>query len=294
MEYKDSFLKYLAVEKNYSPFTCKSYDVDLKQFGDFCKEQGVANLSDVDHKLLRQWMVSLVENNISPVSINRKMSSLKTFFKFLLRQGVVNVNPTNKVLLPKSSKRLPAFVDEHQINSLLDDFEFGDDFAGQRNKMIIELLYLTGIRESELINLKLEDINFYSHTIKVLGKRNKERLVPFNANFSEILKKYLDIRDSTFKEKDNTYIFLTNKGKKIYPKLVYRVVNKYLDFVTTLDKKSPHILRHTFATHLLNRGANLNAIKELLGHANLSATQLYTHNTFEKLKSIYKQAHPRA
>lgn len=294
MDYKDSFLKYLTIEKNYSPHTIKSYENDLNQFYDFCEKSKSGDPINTDHKAIRLWLVSMMENGVTANSVNRKISSLKTFYKYLIRQGVIDKNPTVRVLSPKTSKKLPVFIEEQHINELLDNFEFGDDYEGMRNKIIIELFYLTGIRESELIQLKIEDINLQSKTIKVLGKRNKERLVPFNKQFSEALSHYLEERNAINDSIDNRYLFLTKKGKIMYPKLVYRVVNKYLEMVTTLEKKSPHILRHTFATHLLNRGADLNAIKELLGHANLSATQVYTHNTFEKLKSIYEQAHPRA
>jgi integrase/recombinase XerC len=200
----------------------------------------------------------------------------------------------DKVISPKSSRKIPSFVDEQHINNLLDDFSFGDDFPGIRNKTIIEMFYNTGIRLSELIELKTTDVNLIDGTLKVLGKRNKERIIPMHQNFVNTLKQYLKEKDAQYPSLQHNYFFVTDKGNKLYEKFVYRIVNKYLKFVSTIEKKSPHILRHTFATHLLNRGADLNAIKELLGHANLSATQIYTHNTFEKLKSIYKQAHPRA
>jgi integrase/recombinase XerC len=202
-------------------------------------------------------------------------------------------NPLDKVSAPKTSKRLPVFVDEKQMDSLIDTVEFGDDFIGQRNKMIIELFYFTGIRLSELINVQINDIDFYNQTIKVLGKRNKERIIPLNREFSNSIKNFIEFKDKSGFE-NNNYLFCSNKGIKLYPEAVYRIINGYLKIVTSIEKKSPHVLRHTFATHMLNRGADLNAIKELLGHANLSATQVYTHNTFEKLTKIYKQAHPRA
>jgi integrase/recombinase XerC len=211
-----------------------------------------------------------------------------------MKEGFVAVNPLNKVLTPKSDKKLPVFVGEQQMNQLLDETEFGEDYSGKRNRMIIETFYNTGIRISEMINLKMPDIDFSKQTIKVLGKRNKERLIPFSANFSVMMQQYIQDRETAFSGEKDDSLFLTAKGKKLYARLVYRVVRNYLTLVTTADKKSPHVLRHTFATHMLNRGADLNAIKELLGHANLSATEVYTHNTFEKLKSVYKQAHPRA
>ncbi|MBN1184686.1 MAG: tyrosine recombinase XerC [Bacteroidales bacterium] len=293
MEYKDSFLKYLSFEKNYSVHTVKSYANDLNQYHAFCTELEIENFIAADHKTIRKWVVSLMENEVNPRSINRKLSTLKTFYKYLIREGIISLNPVNKVVAPKTSKKIPAFVEEKQINELLDHFEFGNDHIGMRNKLIMDLFYATGIRESELIHLKEADINVHKNSIKVLGKRNKERIIPITSTMMKSIEDYITIRNASLRSKDD-FLFLTEKGKKIYPKLVYRVVTSYLTMVTTLDKKSPHVLRHTFATHMLNRGADLNAIKELLGHANLSATQVYTHNTFEKLKSIYNQAHPRA
>ena len=294
--YKDLFLKYLQFEKRFSANTVKSYDNDLKQFADFV----VANFKGeelhlVNEKVVRAWVVSLMEKDFSSLSINRKISTLKTFYKFLLREGHIKSNPMDKVVSPKVSKKLPSFVEEKQVNDLLDDYSFGDDFAGIRNKTIIEMFYNTGMRLSELIGLKDNSLDLHNNTIKVLGKRNKERIIPLNSSFVETLIKYKEIRNREFSnQRENNFLFVTDKGNKLYEKFVYRIVNRYLNLITTIEKKSPHILRHTFATHLLNRGADLNAIKELLGHANLAATQVYTHNTFEKLKSIYKQAHPRA
>jgi integrase/recombinase XerC len=248
----------------------------------------------IDHHQIRNWIVELMETGNSARTVNRKISSLKTYFRYLLKEGVITVNPTNKVLSPKSGKKLPVFVKEDQMDRLLDDVEFGDDYSGTRNRLIIETFYNTGIRISELINLKISDIDFSQQAFKVLGKRNKERILPLSPDFSETLEKYTGLRESTFGGSQPGWLFLTGKGEKLYPRLVYRIVTKFLSMVTTSDKKSPHVLRHTFATHMLNKGADLNAIKELLGHANLSATEVYTHNTFEKLKSVYKQAHPRA
>lgn len=294
--YKDLFLKYLQFEKRFSANTIKSYKNDLDQFADFV----VLNFNNkklrlINEKVVRAWIVSLMEKDFSSTSINRKISSLKTFYKFLLREGHIKSNPMDKVVSPKISRKLPTFVEEKQIINLLDDYSFGDDFAGIRNKTIIEMFYNTGIRLSELIGLKDSSLDFNNSTIRVLGKRNKERVVPLSLSFIASLKQYIKLRNAEFENNPgDSYLFVTDKGNKLYEKFVYRVVNKYLNLVTTIEKKSPHVLRHTFATHLLNRGADLNSIKELLGHANLAATQVYTHNTFEKLKSIYKQAHPRA
>lgn len=294
--YKDLFLKYLQFEKRLSANTIKSYKNDLNQFADFIETsfQGKA-IHLIDEKVVRAWIVSLMEKDFSAISINRKISTLKTFYKFLLREGHIKSNPMDKVVSPKVSKKLPSFVEEKQIMNLLDDYSFGSDFAGIRNKTVIEMFYNTGIRLSELIELRDQSIDLTNNSIKVLGKRNKERIVPLNLSFTNSLKKYLEVRKAEFADTgDHKYFFVTDKGNKLYEKFVYRIVNKYLNLVTTIEKKSPHVLRHTFATHLLNRGADLNSIKELLGHANLTATQVYTHNTFEKLKTIYKQAHPRA
>jgi len=225
---------------------------------------------------------------------NRKISTLKTYFRYLLKEGIVAINPLDKVLTPKSDKKLPVFINEQQMNHLLDDVEFGNDYSGFRNRVIIETFYSTGARLSELINLKVLDVDFSQKVMKVKGKRNKERIIPMNNSFSALLEQYSLNREVEFPDESGGWMFLTKTGNKVYPRLVYRVVNRFLSMVTTSDKKSPHVLRHTFATHMLNQGADLNAIKELLGHANLSATEVYTHNTFEKLKSVYKQAHPRA
>ena len=292
---KDLFLKYLQFEKRFSVNTVKSYENDLRQFNEFTEiEFNQEGIRQINEKNIRAWIVSLMEKDFSSISINRKISTLKTFFKFLLREGYIKSNPMDKVVSPKNAKKLPVFVEEKQINNLLDEFEFGDDFAGIRNRTIIETFYSTGMRLSELIGLKNTSVDFQNSTVKVLGKRNKERILPLNTSFIKLLKEYIESRDSEFGKLNHEYLFVTDKGNKLYEKFVYRLVNRYLTLVTTIEKRSPHILRHTFATHLLNHGADLNAIKELLGHANLSATQVYTHNTFEKLKTIYKQAHPRA
>lgn len=295
MSFKESFLNYLKFEKRYSSHTILSYSNDLEQFQTFIT--GLRSGCDektADFRDIRAWIVNLMEKGISVRSVNRKITTLKSFYKYLLREQVITKNPMNRVLPPKSAKRLPDFVEQEKMETLLDDFDFGSDFSGIRNRLIIDMLYITGMRLSELINLTDASVNLYDQTIKVLGKRNKERIIPFHQSYIKIINEYLDIRNRTFPDAENSYFFFTDKGKQLYEKFVYRVVNKYLRFVTTMEKRSPHVLRHTFATHMLNRGADLNAIKEILGHSNLSATQIYTHTTFEKLKTIYKQAHPRA
>jgi len=246
-----------------------------------------------DHHNIRDWIVDLMNNGISARSVNRKLSTLKSFYRFLVREGLMETNPVKKVLIPKTHRKLPVFVNEKDMHQLLDNISFGDDFEGMRNRLIIEMLYFTGMRVNELTGIKCNDINIHESTLKVLGKRNKERIIPLIpemvSSFMTYLTKYSEQHSG-----GADYLFMTTKGRKLYPRLVYRVVRKFLTMVTTLDKRSPHVLRHTFATHMLNKGADLNAIKEILGHANLSATEVYTHNTFEKLKKIYKQAHPRA
>jgi integrase/recombinase XerC len=295
MNHKESFLKYLKYEKRYSQHTIRSYQDDLDQFISFCDfNENNFKPVNVDHKKIRSWVVELVNNKISIRSVKRKISTLKSFYKYLLREGIVGYNPVDKVLTPKADNKLPAFINKKHMDILLDDVDFGNDYKGIRNKLIIEMFYNTGMRVSELINLKINDLNITELKLRVIGKRNKERIIPFTRVFKESLQGYLNIRNDKFRSGNVDYLFLTGKNNKMYPKLVYRIVNRYLNLITTIEKKSPHVLRHTFATHMLNAGADLNAIKELLGHSNLAATEIYTHNTFERLKSIYKQAHPRA
>lgn len=292
---KKSFLSYLQFEKRYSKHTLSAYATDLDQYFDFCKENGLDDKSaNLNHHIIRKWIVGLLEADISARTVNRKISSLKSFYRFLLRENKIMTNPMDKVLQPKYKKNLPYFVEEKHMDILLDELEFTDGFAGIRDRLIIEVLYCTGIRLNELINIRLRDYANSKSTILVTGKRNKQRLIPLSKNLNNQITEYLELRKKEYTGKADGFLFLTDKGVQLYPKFVYRLVNNYLNKVTTIDKKSPHILRHTFATIMLNHGADLNAIKEFLGHANLSATQIYTHSNFEKLKSIYKQAHPRA
>jgi integrase/recombinase XerC len=295
MNYKESFLKYLTIEKRYSPHTVRSYLNDLDQFYSFLSSLGqTAEPELVTSHDIRAWIVSMLENNYSTTSVHRKISCLRVFFRYMRKEGILKKDPLEKVVLPKRKKTIPVFVEEKAMSLLLDDHSFGDDFAGIRNRTIIEILYLTGMRRSELIGLHSNDVDVIEGTVKVTGKRNKQRIIPIVRPFLKRLEEYIKIRDEIFGTENDRWFFITEKGNKMYDKSVYNIVNCYLALVTTIDKKSPHILRHTFATHMLNNGADLNSIKELLGHANLSATQIYTHNTFEKLKKIYKQAHPRA
>jgi integrase/recombinase XerC len=294
MRHLGDFLQYIQYVKHYSPHTVHAYRKDLEQFFHYCSVVTGTEESSIDHHIIRGWIAEMMESGISARSAKRKVSALKSYFRYLSKEGFIADNPVTRVLTPKSGKKLPVFVNESQMNVLLDEVSFGDDFGGLRNRMIIETFYNTGARRSELINLRVSDVDLKQQQIKVLGKRNKERIIPLDRNFCESLEKYLIARDSEYPGNKADWLFLTHAGNKVYPRMLYRIVTRFLSLVTTADKKSPHVLRHTFATHLLNQGADLGAIKELLGHANLSATEVYTHNTFEKLKSVYKQAHPRA
>ncbi len=288
---RNSFTEYLQFEKRFSNHTVVAYSTDLSQFIQYLETTyEIKELSEINHALVRSWVVTMMEQKVSARSVNRKITTLKTFYKYLLRQKTVTENPMIKIQAPKTSKRLPVFVEKEKMDLLLDNVDFGNDFEGIRNKLIIELFYATGIRLSELINLKEKDVNLSSCQLKVLGKRNKERIIPFGNELKNKMDDYLKLKPSANKE----YFLIGKNEKKLSEKFVYTIVKMYLSGVTTIDKKSPHVLRHTFATHMLNNGADLNAIKELLGHANLSATQIYTHNTIEKLKNVHKQAHPKA
>jgi len=294
MRHFGDFLQYIQFVKHYSPHTVLSYRKDLEQFFSFYSLDAGSAESAIDSRMIRNWMAHLMETGSSSRTVGRKISSLKSYFRFLQKEGVLVTNPAVRIPVPKTDKKLPVFVNEEKMDLLLDHVEFGDDYAGFRNRVMIETFYSTGMRRAELVNLKTGDIDFLQQTIKVLGKRNKERLIPVDRGYCSLLQEYLSRRSAAFPGFDEGYLFLTSSGQKIYFRLVYRVVHSFLSLVTTADKRSPHVLRHTFATQMLNKGADLNAIKELLGHANLSATEIYTHNTFEKLKSVYKQAHPRA
>jgi integrase/recombinase XerC len=290
------FIQYIKFEKRYSPHTVSAYQSDLDQFFKFLNDpdQTVTHPNEISYQHIRNWMVHLM-SDMTARSVNRKIATLRKYFKFLLREGLITDNPTSKIQSPKNLKHLPVVVEEAKLSAMLNDGEvFSDDFEGLRDKLIIETLFGTGIRLAELVGLKEQDINIYEGTIKVLGKRNKERIIPVNHELKLLLEKYVDLKKNQNFNNNSVTLIVTNKGSDVYPKFIYLIVQKYLSYISTQDKKSPHVLRHTFATSLLNRGADLNAIKELLGHANLNATQVYTHNSVERLKSIYKQAHPKA
>ena len=287
--YLKEFINYIQSEKRYSVYTITSYKVDLNQFFNYLiKEYNIDIPQNVTFKIVRNWISYLLESGLKARSVNRKISSLKSYFKFLVISNYSDSNPTLKITSPKTSKRLPVFIEKEKINSLLDAKFFDDNFIGYRDKLIIELFYFTGIRLSELLNISIKDVDFNNSQIKVLGKRNKERLIPLTYTLISELKNYIN------KHNLNRYLFVDENNKKLYSKKVYRIVNKYISKVSSVKKKSPHILRHSFATHMLNNGADINAIKEILGHANLSATQIYTHNSIKKLKNVHKQAHPKA
>ena len=283
-----NFLDYISKEKRYSIHTLTSYKTDLNQFFLFLNtEFSISDPTKVTFKIIRNWISHLLDTGLKSVTVNRKISSIKSYFKFIEMSGYSNYNPTLKLISPKTSKRLPVFVEKNNIDNLLDNNFFNEDFEGRRDKLIIELFYFTGIRLSELLNIKISDINFNNSSVKVLGKRNKERLIPLNFELAKNLKNFISENNLS------KFLFTDINHKKLYPKKVYRIVNYYISKVSSLKKRSPHILRHSFATHMLNNGADINAIKELLGHANLSATQIYTHNSIAKLKSVHNQAHPK-
>lgn len=293
MTYQESFTNFLTYEKRYSAHTVAAYKKDLDQFVQFCTiVVGKFDVNQISSDLVRGWVLHNMENGNTPKTVRRKIATLRSLFKFLMTSEIITEDPARGLVLPKIRKKLPGFVEEKSLAHLLDEGLFPDDFKGIRDKLIITLLYGTGMRLSELLKLKDSDIDTNGCLIKVLGKRQKERIIPYPCSINTLLNQYFDIRSKTV-EFVPERLLVTEKGKKIYEKLIYRVVKNNLEKVTSLEKKSPHILRHTYATHLLNRGADLNAVKELLGHSNLSATQIYTHITFEKLHNIYKQAHPR-
>lgn len=291
----DLFFKYLLYEKRYSPHTLTSYHTDLGQFAQYLQQTyGITDAAEANHAIIRSWILTLVQQNIQPRSINRKIACLRSYYRFLLAQQRIEANPMLRIKAPKASKKLPGFVLEEPFNTLLDSFTFEENFEGQRERLILEFLYGTGIRLAELLGVQHADVDHRSKTVRVLGKGNKERIVPLNDSLLGSISAYTEQKKRYFGDNNSANLLVTNKARPLYPKFVYRVVKKYISLITSSEHNSPHVLRHSFATHLLNKGADLNAIKDLLGHASLAATQVYTHNSIEKLKSIFEKAHPKA
>ena len=291
-----SFIRHLEHEKRASAHTVLAYKKDLQQFADFLKATlDTDRLEDVGHAQIRAWIIDLVEQKLAAASVNRKIATLRSFYKFLLQAGKITKDPTSKLKTLKMPKRLPEFIQEEAMEKILEEMAFTTNFEGQRGKMVMEFLYATGVRLSELINLKWKDVDLTSDQVKVLGKRNKERMIPLTKALKRDISLYRDSFLESFRNLDREdYFIVTIHREPAYPMMIYRIVKKHLDFFAQTSKRSPHLLRHTFATHLLNKGADLNAVKDLLGHANLAATQVYTHNTTEKLKAVFDQAHPKA
>jgi len=290
-----TFLDYLKFQKRYSQHTILAYQNDLTNFFDFIEKQfGEMPFAEIKPSYIRSWLAGLKENKIESKSINRKISTLKSFFKYQQKQELLQSNPMATISSSKVKKRLPQFVAETDINTLFNYVEFPDDWNGRTDRLLFLLLYNTGIRQAELISLKETHIDSRNSSIKVLGKGNKERIVPVSNELTQLVQEYIVEKRNNIEGADTEILLVNVNGKKLYPKYIYNVVKKYLSSVTTIDKKSPHVLRHTFATHLMNHGANINAVKELLGHSSLAATQIYTHNSIEKLKEIHNKAHPKA
>ena len=291
---RDSFLDYLRFERNYSEATVVSYGIDLTQFEDFIKSvDEELTVEEVDSDLIRQWEILLMEKGYTSTSVNRKLSTLRSFYRFLLIRGKVEKDPVRKVTGPKNKKPLPSFLKEEEMNQLIDETDFGQGFIGCRDKMIIEMFYATGMRRSELIGLNDVDVDFPASLIQVTGNRNKQRLIPFADELRRSMEEYIKVRNEEVSDRCEAF-FVNKNGKRLYDNEVYNLVKRNLSKVVTLKKRSPHVLRHTFATTMLNNEAGLESVKELLGHSSLSATEVYTHATFEELKKVYKQAHPRA
>lgn len=289
------FLQYLRQEKRYSAHTLLAYTNDINQFEAYLQSHyGLEDSSQAQSYMIRSWLASMMDQGLSKASLNRKISTLKSLFGYCFKEGIVTFNPTDKVSAVKKDRKLPVFIEEEKLDALFDMQGFGPGFSGIRDRLMMELFYSTGIRLSELIGLQHLDVDTVNNTVRITGKRNKQRIVPLLKEVRQTYIKYCEEKLIEFGEGINTHVFITNKGNRLYPGFVYRRVVSLLQQVTTRTRKSPHVLRHSFATHMLDHGADLNAIKEILGHASLSATQVYTHNTIEKIKHIYKQAHPKA
>ena len=292
----DSFINFLEHEKRASKHTVLAYQKDLEQFQEFCNISfEKEDITQADHAEIRAWIIDLVEQGLSPNSVNRKIATLRSFYKFLMRSGEISKDPTYKIKALKTPKRLPEFVQEESIEKILESDVYAPDFEGQRDRMVMEFLYLTGVRLSELLSLRWKDINLLEDSVRVLGKRKKQRIIPLTNTLKKNIISYKKVFEETFSFVDQSDYFIVRKDKSpAYPMKIYRIVRHYLDLFAQTSKRSPHLLRHTFATHLLNKGADLNAVKDLLGHASLAATQVYTHNSMEKLKAVFDQAHPKA
>lgn len=295
--HQDTFISFLEKERRASSHTIAAYRTDLQQFSQFVEEAyHIEDLIIVEGWQIRAWIVALLAEGKVPRTIQRKLATLKSFYKYFLEKGLTERNPMQKVIAPKVGKRLPNFVQENQMLDLFDaeKVEFKNTYSGQRNRLILELFYMTGIRRSELIQLKEQDVDFANDMLRIMGKGGKQRIVPLVLGLPDLIRRFLELKKETFPTSDHLEVFLTDKGKPLYPKLVYNIVHRNLSKITTIEQRSPHVIRHSFATHLSDHGAELNDIKELLGHSNLSATQIYTHNSIEKLKRAYQQAHPKA
>lgn len=290
----EPFISYLKFEKRYSEHTVRSYTDDLETFFEYIsREFGETALADIGPAYVRSWLATLKDQGFSSRSINRKISALKSFYKYQLRTGVVEKSPMTPVISPRTSKRLPVYVEQRDTETLFTHIDFSDDWEGLTDRLVLRILYQTGMRLSELVNLRETQVDAGNRSLKVVGKGNKERIIPVSPELIAEIGDYCGRKGMVIEKADRSYLLIGKSGKKLYPKYVYRVVRRYLGEVTTIDKKSPHVLRHTFATHLMNGGADLNSVKELLGHSSLAATQVYTHNTIEKLKDIHKKAHPK-
>ena len=292
MEHVFTYLQYIGYEKKYSPHTIAAYRRDLSQFGAFLARIGEESPL-VDFRVIRRWIVDLVREGKSSRSVNRKLTVIRSYFNYLMKRELIAINPMEKVGLLKVDKNLPVFVTTDRMDELLDEKPVDlNDFKAMRDRMVMELFYMTGIRLSELVQLKDNDVDVGGMTVKVVGKRNKERIIPLTVQFSDTLNKYLSLKKSTFPDAER--FFVLDSGKPLYPRWVQRLTGRKLGAVTTMKKRSPHVLRHSFATNVLDNGAELNAIKEILGHSNLAATQIYTHSSLKRIQKVYQQAHPRA
>jgi len=291
----EKYIDYLRYEKNYSSHTEISYYTDLIQFNDFIKTNypDIKELTSVDGDNVRAWIIHLMDQKMSARSVNRKLSSLKSFYRYLQKTGYISISPLKKISGPKAKKGIPSFVNYNDMEKVLDMETMNDNFSAYRNKVILELFYVTGMRRAEVIGLKDVDVDLYSENIKVTGKRNKQRIIPISKNTVNLIRSYMEVRDQKFGNQTGTF-FVKEDGSEMYPMLVHRIVSSQLKWIPTLSKVSPHVLRHSFATGMLNNGADINAVKELLGHSSLASTEIYTHTSFEELKKIYSKAHPRA